>query len=162
TTVVPVSVTAQGPALGIVTVAAQVNGTRWVYVDVTVATVGGKLVVPEPPALVPAPMKADTAPTLSPAHVDAGLPAALRPAVEAFFRAYASGSGADLAYFAPSGSAPMTGLSGAVALDAVTDLEVGEGGLERDGVAEVRWADHASGSALTQLYHLGLVQRDGR
>ena len=48
-----------------------------------------------------------------------------------------------------------------VALDALVDLRVAEGGVEREAVAQVRWANGDRGK-VTQLYHLGLVQRDGR
>lgn len=160
--VIPVGVEVRSPTLGVATIAAQVGGSRWLYLAVPLSTVEDRLVVADLPSLVPAPAAAATAPDLSVQHVDAELSATLRPVVEAFFRAYAAGSGADLAYFAPAGTAPFGGLNGVVALDSVLDLQVSEGATEREARAEVRWADRASGGSVTEVYHLGLVQRDGR
>ena len=161
--VIPVTIDIRSASLAVATVAAQVGGTRWLYLTVPVAVSGGQLAIPELPSLVSSPAASDASSVdMSIAHADAGLSSNLRPVVEAFFRAYAAGSGTDLSYFAPAGAASVSGLNGVVAFDSLLDLEVAEGGAEREAAAQVRWSDRASGGSITQIYHLGLTQRDGR
>jgi hypothetical protein len=161
---IPVDVEVHSEDLGVVTVAVNVSGPRWVYLAVPISAEGDGLAVAERPVLVPAPEVAD-APTdnvLSGIEdPDPALARSVQPSIESFFKAFASGKDADLAYFLPPGRT-LSGLDGAVELDAIESLEVAQGGAEREAIARVRWLDPLTGGALTQTYRLTLVERDGR
>jgi hypothetical protein len=161
---IPVDVEVHSEDLGVVTVAVNVSGPRWVYLAVPITAEGDGLVVAERPALVPAPEIAD-APTdnvlFGIEDPDPALAGRVQPSIESFFKAFASGKDADLAYFLPPGRT-LSGLDGAVELDAIESLEVAQGGGQREAIARVRWLDPLTGGALTQTYRFTLVERDGR
>jgi Conjugative transposon protein TcpC len=147
----------------LVTVAVLVDGGRWEYLAVPVVADQGGLAVAGAPALVPPPGRAswqssnDTA-----GDVDTTLSSQLRPSLSAFFRAYASGSQAELGYYAAPGVA-FSGLGGDVQLAELSDLQVGQGGVDRrTALARVRWLDRRSGASLAQSYRLDLVQVSGK
>jgi hypothetical protein len=161
---IPVDVEVRTDELGVVTVAVNISGPRWVYLAVPIRAEGDGLAVVERPALVPAPDVAEVADGNAPARIedpDTTLAGRVQPTIESFFKAFASGKDADLSYFLPPGRT-LRGLGGAVELGAVESLEVARGGRERDSVARVRWLDPLTGGALTQTYRLTLVERDGR
>jgi hypothetical protein len=161
---IPVDVEVHSDRLGVVTVAINVSGPRWVYLAVPISAEGDRLVVADRPALVPAPevAQASTDATLTGIEdLDPALAGRVQPSIESFFKAFASGKDADLSYFLPPGRT-LRGLDGAVELDAIESLEVAQGGGEREAVARVRWLDPLTGGALTQTYRLTLVERDGR
>ena len=161
---IPVDVEVHSEQLGVVTVAVNVSGPRWVYLAVPVGAGGDGLVVADRPALVAAPEVARTPTDDSLSGIedpDPALAGRVQPSIESFFKAFASGKDADLAYFLPPGRT-LRGLDGAVELDAIESLEVAQGGGEREAVARVRWLDPLTGGALTQTYRLTLVERDGR
>jgi hypothetical protein len=161
---IPVDVDIQSDGLGVVTVAVNVSGPRWVYLAVPISTEGDALVVADRPALVPAPEVAQVATDDTLAGIedpDPALAGRIQPSIESFFKAFASGKDADLAYFLPPGRT-LRGLDGAVELDAIESLEVSQGGREREAVGRVRWIDPLTGGALSQTYRLTLVERDGR
>jgi hypothetical protein len=161
---IPVDVDVDSDQLGVVTVAVNVSGPRWVYLAVPIRAEGDGLAVADRPALVPAPevAQAPTNGTLSGIEdPDPALAGRVQPSIESFFKAFASGKDADLSYFLPPGRT-LRGLDGAVELDAIESLDVAQGGSEREAVARVRWLDPLTGGALTQTYRLTLVERDGR
>jgi hypothetical protein len=147
----------------LVTVAVLVDGGRWLYLAVPVVADQGGLAVSGAPALVPAPGRASWQPSSAPADdVDSTLSSQLRPSLASFFRAYASGSQAELGYYAAPG-ATFAGLGGQVELAGLTDLEVSQGQADRrTAVASVRWLDRRSGASLAQSYRLELVQAGGK
>jgi hypothetical protein len=161
---IPVDVEVRSDELGVVTVAVNVSGPRWVYLAVPIRAEDDGLVVGERPALVPTSGVAEVADGTALAGIedpDTTLAGRVQPSIESFFKAFASGKDADLSYFLPPGRT-LRGLDGAVELGAVESLEVARGGSERDAVARVRWLDPLTGGALTQTYRLTLVERDGR
>jgi hypothetical protein len=161
---IPVDVEARSENLGVVTVAVNVSGPRWVYLAVPISAQGDALVVADRPALVPAQEVAQGSTDDTLAGIedpDTALSGRIQPSIESFFKAFASGKDADLAYFLPPGRT-LRGLDGAVEFDAIESLDVSQGGSEREAVARVRWLDPLTGGALSQTYRLTLVERDGR
>jgi len=146
----------------VVTVAALVDGGRWLYLAVSVATDRQGLVVSGTPVLLPPPPLADAAQPADVVDQDPTLSAQLRPYLAAFLRAYAASSQAELAYYAAPGVV-MEGLGGQVTLAGLDALSVEQpSGADRSAVASVRWMDPASGGTLTQRYRLQLVQANGK
>jgi hypothetical protein len=148
----------------LVTVAVLVDQERWIYLAVPVVSDQGGLAISAAPALVPPPGRASWQQPSNAASddQDSTLSSQLRPSLTAFFRAYASSTGSELAYYAAPG-AQIQGLGGEVALGELSDLSVARGGSEgREAVAMVRWLDRRSGASLTEGYRLRLVQVDGK
>jgi hypothetical protein len=143
----------------LVIVAVEVTGVRYLYVAMRVVEHHGRMVIGGLPALVPKPPKGTWAAEDIP--TDAALSEALRPAVESFFRAYAEGAEADLAYLSTD-RARASGINRAVSLDALTNLKVGLGHDQRRAFVTVRWADVTTGARLSAEYHLSLVMAGGR
>ena len=157
--VLPVGSAVQPGGLRLVTVAAEVTGSRWLYLAVPVAGQSGSYLVTAIPALVPAPSRASWSPPNEGRLTDPEMSRQREADVAAFFKAYAASS-PDLGYFeAPGVSYP--GLSGAVALVGLQGLVVYQGGESREAEASVRWKD-VSGATYRQLYRLRLQQSGGK
>ncbi len=156
-----VDVAIEDAAAATVTVAVQLDASRWRYVAVPVQAREGRFVAPALPWLVAAPEPADASEAEA-GPLDRDGSESAWPALEVFFDAYARGAGTDLAYLSAPGSG-IRGLDGAVELEAVVDVAVQRGdGSARAAHATVRWRDPISGAGLDQTYHLALVQSDGR
>jgi hypothetical protein len=146
----------------LVTIAALVDGGRWVYLAVPVAAEGERLAVDGTPALVPAPRLAAAAALADIADQDPVLSSELHPDLTAFLGAYAASDQAELAYYAAPG-VELAGLGGQVTLAGIDALGVEQpSGDVRSIVASVRWMDPASGGTLTQRYRLQIVQVSGK
>jgi hypothetical protein len=155
----PVGVDVKSPRLAVVTVAAAVGRGVWMHLAVPVAAdASGSLAVAGSPALVAAPTRA-VVPTPEPAESDSGTATQVTPALEAFFRAYALGDAAGLAYYLPPGRS-LNGLGGAVAFGGLTGVRVGPGPGPREASATVTWT--AGSASLAQTYQLRLVESGGR
>jgi conjugative transposon protein TcpC len=156
---VSVGVEADGAGAGLVTVAVRVAGPGWAHLAVPVARDGSRLIVAGSPVFVPGP--APAAPVAGPTEGSAGDAAGMRPAVEAFFRAYAGGEGTDLTYVTAPGRT-LSALDGLVGFAGLGELVVkGERG-SATARASVRWTEPSSQAVLVQTYCVGLVERDGR
>jgi hypothetical protein len=161
---VPAGIEVESANRALVTVAVLVDQQRWVYLAVPVVSDQGGLAVAAAPALVPPPGRASWQQSSNAASddQDSTLSSQLRPSLTAFFRAYASSSGNELAYYTAPG-AQLQGLSGEVALGELSDLSVAQGGSEgREALATVRWLDRHSGASLTEGYRMRLVLINGK
>ncbi|MGH2690126.1 MAG: conjugal transfer protein [Actinomycetota bacterium] len=159
---VSVGVEADGAGAGLVTVAVRMPGPGWAHLAVPVARDGSRLVVAGSPVFVPGPEPATSVagPSVGPGG-SAGDAAGMRPAVEAFFRAYAGGEGTDLTYVTAPGRT-LSALHGLVGFAGLGELVVeGERG-SATARASVRWTEPSSQAVLAQTYCLGLVERDAR
>jgi hypothetical protein len=158
----PAGIEVSDSAHALVTVAALVDGGRWLYLAVPVVTDGQGLAVSGTPVLLPSPALANAAQQGEVVDQDPALSAQLRPYLTAFLRAYAASSQAELAYYEAPG-VELSGLGGEVTLAGLDELGVEQpSGAQRSVVASVRWMDPASGGTLTQRYRLRLVQMDGK
>lgn len=143
----------------LVTVATEVTGGRWLYVQVPLSAHAGNVTVTGPPAAIPAPGPSSAAPPQAPAQ-DAELTGQLQSALAAFFATYA-GSG-DLAYYTPPG-VHLSGLGGALNFTQLESAEVYAGtGDRRSATATVEWTDPVTRASMVQLYQLQLIAVAGR
>ncbi|GAA0407269.1 hypothetical protein Acor_50790 [Acrocarpospora corrugata] len=121
-----------------VVVSFQSGSKRWLL-SVPVYHSGDRFVVSGRPALLPAPAVADL-PAVANLDRDNNLEDQLRPTLEGFFKAYASGNAAELRLYATDG-ALIEGLGGAFTLAQLTDVIVPVGGeASRSITAVVVWA----------------------
>ncbi|WP_155347093.1 conjugal transfer protein [Acrocarpospora pleiomorpha] len=130
-----------------VVVSFQSGSKRWLL-SVPVYHSGDRFVVTGRPALLPAPAVADL-PAVADPDRDNSLENQLRPTLEGFFKAYASGNTAELRLYATDG-ATIEGLGGSFELAQLTDVIVPVGGeSSRTVTAVVVWAV-PSGAAAAQ------------
>lgn len=168
-TVVPGEVKPLGGQAAVVTVAAQVTSwkdgqpgaPRWVHLAIPLAAdASGRLAITDTPAFVAAPPAAPSPPAASgEVKRDAPLEQALRAPLTGFFKAWASGSPAELSYYlAPATN--LAGLKGAVGFDALEALTAPAGGPQRQVLARVRWRQGQA--LLTTTYRLDVIERESR
>ncbi|MGH9187356.1 MAG: conjugal transfer protein, partial [Acidimicrobiales bacterium] len=158
---VPMSITATDEDRPVVSVAARLAGGRWINLAVPLASDGNGFAVTGLPALIPAPAAASGL-NAGELEEDPDLTGQLRSTVESFFRAYGSGSPAELDRWLAPGER-LEGLGGAFELDALDRLAVAEDDDDHAiARATVRWTDAATGIALGSTYDLTLVQQEGR
>jgi hypothetical protein len=156
----------------VVSLLALANG-RLIELGVPVYYSGGGLVVSGPPALTAPPVGVMPPPG---AKVKMDLPVrqTLAGLLPAFFRAYASGSSAQLAEFAAAGT-QLSGLGGEVAFGSIVDITVPAGsGAVRNITVTVAWLPTSTPSAgpptsaaggraqIKMTYAMTVVQRAGR
>jgi hypothetical protein len=156
---VPVGISVLGPRTAVATVSARA-GTRWLHLAVPLAVEDDRIVVDDLPAFVPGPWPS-AAIAAAPLSADPARGGEIGPALESFFKAYASGSQGDLSYFAAPGRS-LAGLGGAVDFSGLVELRAGEGSKKLPAVTRVRWVDRETGAGFTQTYRMTLVARDGR
>ncbi|WP_214111153.1 conjugal transfer protein [Acrocarpospora catenulata] len=121
-----------------VVVSFQSGSRRWML-SVPVYRSGQRFVVSGRPALLPAPPAADL-PAVADPDRDNALEDQLRPTLEGFFKAYASGNAAELRLYATDGTF-IEGLGGAFTLAQLTDVIVPKGGeAGREITVVVVWA----------------------
>lgn len=143
----------------VVTVATEVTGGRWLYLQVPLSAQGSTITVTGPPAEVPPPTPRSAPQPQTPPQ-DAELTSQLQPTLGAFFAAYA-GTG-DLAYYAPPG-VHIAGLEGALNFVQLESVSVNAGsGDTRSALAMVQWKDPVTRASLVQSYRLQLVAVGGR
>lgn len=143
----------------LVTVATEVSGGRWLYLQVPLNAQDGNVTVSGPPAAVPPPLPGSAAPSQAPAQ-DAELTGQLQPALAAFFAAFA-GKG-DLAYYAAPG-VHLSGLGGALNFAQLESAAVYVGtGDRRSASATVQWTDPVTSASIVQVYQLQLIAVAGR
>lgn len=155
TLAVPSGIQVQDRHTATVDLAILVTNGRWIYLAVPVfADSNGQLVVPGPPALLPAPQKA-SAPALPADPGDTQLSDQLQPNLQTFFVAYAASSQNELTYYAAPG-ASFHGLDGSVKFGSLTMLHLDTGGGTRRALVRVQWVDPVSNAGLAQDYRLTL------
>jgi hypothetical protein len=149
--VVPAGIQMRGPTLAVVTVAAELSTSDWVYLAVPVSVSGPAMVVTAPPAFVAAPATA-ALPTHPPvANPDTSLASSLAPTLTAFFTAYGSDAGTQLSYLSAAGSR-IQGVGG-LSLGSVGAVMASPGGATRSVAVTVTWKT-GDGAGLTQGYDL--------
>ena len=157
----PSSTEVKSTSRALVTVQAEVSGTRWLYLAVPVAVQAGSLSLAGPPAFVSAPPVSKEQTGNDSRAVDGTLTEQVRPTIQNVFAAWAKGDQTQLAYYAAPG-AQLPAAPGMASAN-VQDVKVFAGkGTMRDSLAKVTWGDAASSAQLTQTYSLRLVAVSGR
>jgi hypothetical protein len=161
-TVVPAASSADSAGAATITVAAR-TGTRWLYLAVPVTATPTGPAIAARPAFVAAPATGTipAAATAGKDPVDPGAAEALRPTVEAFLAAWATGSQPVISALSADGARlarPEPGSATLAGLDTVAVATAPPEAAERTAVVTVRWADPTSGATLTQPYRMSLVR----
>jgi hypothetical protein len=153
----------------LVTVAARVSVkregaavSRTLYLAVPVAQTKEGYVVYDYPTLVPAPPRVGEldGPLLRGDEIpDPG--DQVRTLLTSFFKAYAAGGGADVAYYLEPGL-QVKGLEGALVFQRISELTLRQVQDQTWAAVLVTWEDPVTGTLLRQRYTLQLVERDGR
>jgi hypothetical protein len=164
TSVILAAIDVINPTYGVVTVAAQTT-SGWMHLAVPLAAAPGGLAVAARPAFV-ATAPSGKAPDLEAGATDSHAADELRPTVEAFLGAYATGQtavihalSADGAHLPELEGGRLT-LAGVDTITVPTTTPAGE--TDRAAVVTMRWADVRSGAGLTQTYRIGLVRSGER
>gem|GEM_PF-4907754 len=161
TTVLPAGTASGAAGAATVTIATRTI-SRWIYLAVPVVATPAGPAIAGRPAFVAAPA-AGTAQGVGAGtdNTDPGAADALRPTVEAFLTAWASGTqplitalSADDAHLvhADEGTATLAGIT------ALTVERAAPAATDRSAVAILRWADPQSGASFSQPYRLTLVR----
>ncbi|MET8703658.1 conjugal transfer protein [Kitasatospora sp. NPDC004723] len=134
--------------------AAPATAPQWVALEVPVAVASsGRMAVTGEPGLVGLPSQGPSLPRLTTAEVDSALSTESRPAVEAFFKAYAGGTVATAA--APGAAIPP--LPDGVEFSSVAAWSVDRGdGSDRTGTARISWTLGAA--TVEQTYRVRLTR----
>lgn len=162
TTVVAAAATPAGPGAGTVTIAAR-TGAGWVYLAVPmIATPPGPAIAARPVFVAPpATGTATPAATAGKDDLDPGAAETLRPTIEAFLSAWATGTQPVITALTADGAhlpRPEMGPATLAGLDTFTVATAPPAAAERTAVATVRWANPHSGATLTQPYRLTLTR----
>jgi hypothetical protein len=143
----------------VVTLLATVNN-RLMEFGVPVFAGGGGIVISGLPALLPAPPLA-VPPQSQQGSQDTQAENQLRPQLQQFFQAYASGNGAELnRYLAPGSS--VSGLGGEVTFGSIASLYVPATGGTRDVTVTVNWLlPGQQGASFATTYAMSVVDQQG-
>lgn len=168
----PAGVAVRSAHSAVVSLLALANG-RLIELGVPVYYSGGGLVVSGQPALT-APPVGIVPPSGPKVTVDRPVQQTLAGLLPAFFRAYASGSSAELAAFAAAGTR-ISGLGGEVAFGSIVNIGVpAGGGAVRNITVTVAWLPASTPSAgpptssaggraqIKMAYAMTVIQRAGR
>lgn len=150
---IPAGIQVQNSTNAIVTVAAETNQNRWLYLAIGVRAGNGGAVVTGLPAFVPPPPKLNVS-TPTAIQPDQQVTAAMQPILNGFFAAWGASSPSLPRYLAPQASlAAQAGLSGALTEANVSNISVPPGGSTRTLTCQVTW-NVPGGGQLTQDYQV--------
>jgi Conjugative transposon protein TcpC len=156
-----VTVGAQGRARVAVDVLVDPGGkpggaAQWVGLDVPVMNIAGRIVVTGEPGLIGLPSSGPAVPAASTPPSDAGFSSQTQSTVEAFFKAYASGSASSMSGVTAPG-AVIPPLPSGMTFGQLSSWSVDAGsGSNRTGTAVVTW--QLAGAQLEQTYRVNLTE----